>query len=53
VSLEAIETDGQVENRVELKVTKGGIFGKSVMTIDTRTFREAMTFVDKALMLKT
>ena len=52
VSLEAIETDGQVENRVELKVTKGGIFGKSVMTIDTRTFREAMTFVDKALLLK-
>lgn len=53
VSLEAIETDGQVANRVELKVTKAGIFGKSLMIIDTRTFREAMTFVDKALMLKT
>lgn len=52
VSLEAIETDGQVANRVELKVTNAGVFGKSLMTINTKTFREAMTFVDKALLLK-
>lgn len=52
VSLEPIETDGESANRVDLKVAKSGIFGKKLMSVDTKSFREAMTFVDQAMLLK-